>query len=290
MSIVSVGNELVMQYDGYLSVYDTASARPLWKAYQLVNASNGALAPAMIPFSVVNSPAVANGTIYTGMPDGILYANDVATGTLVWKMDQFATTLGIQSTPAIVDGILYFGRNDGYIYALDINTPKLISQKRLMAAPKPPPGTPPSPPTPVLVASPLIVASVVYVAGGMLGTSGDFVAAVDAKTGRVLWNVHPSRSVRGGQLTAYSITSQPAVHDNTLHVTAKLALTQATSIDVLYALNIKDGSELWHYEVPGIGTVSDDITVILLPSSPVIVNDVVYFASSAGTVYALSIA
>jgi outer membrane protein assembly factor BamB len=59
---------------------------------------------------------------------------------------------------------------------------------------------------------------------------------------------------------------------------------------VLYALDTKDGSELWHYEVPGIGTLEDTGVYFLLPSSPVIVNHVVYFASSARTIYALSIA
>ncbi|PWT77757.1 MAG: hypothetical protein C5B60_02165 [Chloroflexi bacterium] len=288
MSIVPAGNKLVMGYDGYLSVYDTANARPQWKSpFRLVDPSTGILA--FPPFNVVISPAVANGTIYTGMPDGFLYANNLATGALLWKVEQFGTAFGIRSTPAIVDNTLYFGRDDGYVYAVDTNTRSMVWLQQLMAAPLPAPNAPPGP-TPILVASPLVVAGVVYVAGGMLDTSGDFVVAVDAKTGRVLWNVHPSRSVRGGQLTAYSITSQPAIHANTLYVTAKLALTQATSLDVLYALDMRDGSELWHYELPGIGTVNDDTSSTLLPSSPVIVNHVVYFASSAGTVYALSIA
>jgi outer membrane protein assembly factor BamB len=95
-------------------------------------------------------------------------------------------------------------------------------------------------------------------------------------------------------------TEQPAdglLHYQPTHHTCQhplcdrqACLTPATSIDVLYALDIKDGSELWHYEVPGIGTLSDDTASTLVPSSPVIVNHVVYFATSAGTVYALSIA
>jgi outer membrane protein assembly factor BamB len=288
MTIVPAGNQLVMQYDGFSAVYDTANARPLWKSpFRLVNALSGVLATP--PFNVITAPAVADGAIYTGMPDGVLYANDLATGTLLWKMDQFATALGIQSTPTIVDGTLYFGRNDGYAYALDTITHKLVWQQQLMAPPPPPANTPPAP-IPILVASPLVVGGVVYIAGGILDASGDFLAALDAKTGRVLWQVQPSRSVRSGKLTTYPISSQPAIRANTLYVTAKLALTHATSIDVLYALDIKDGSELWHYEVPGMGTLSDDTASTLLPSSPVIVNQVVYFASSAGTVYALSIA
>jgi outer membrane protein assembly factor BamB len=288
MTILPVGNQLVMQYDGILAVFDVVNARPLWKSpFTLVNNLSGILVD--LPFTVVTSPAVANGTIYTGMPDGVLYANDLITGAPLWKMELFATGLGIQSTPAIVDGTLYFGRNDGLIYAVDTSTHFLVWEQQLIAAPPPAPDAPPGP-TPVLVASPQVFGGVVYIAGGILDAKSDFLAALDAKTGRVLWQVHPSRSLRGGQLTTYPISSQPAVRGDTLYVTAKLALTQATSIDVLYALNSKDGSERWRYEVPGIGTVNDDSGLLLTPSSPVIVNQTIYFASSAGTVYALSIA
>jgi outer membrane protein assembly factor BamB len=279
LSIVAAGNQLVMQYDGELEVRDATGATPTWRQVLDTTVDPSAID---LPYTVVSAPVVADGVIYTGLADGSLYANDLATGSPRWQMSSFATAAAIQSTPWIAGNLLYVGRNDGYLYVVDTSTQKLVWRKLLVA---PSPGGSSSD---IVLGAPLVLAGALYIAGGTLGPFGDALTALDAKTGRVLWAVNPSHSVMGGRLTAYPIAAQPAILGDSLYIVAKLALTQATCIDVLYALDIKDGSELWHYEVPGIGTVDD--SPALLPSSPVIVNHVVYFASSAGTVYALSIA
>jgi outer membrane protein assembly factor BamB len=279
LSIVAAGNQLIMQYDGILEARDANGTTPTWRRVLDATVDPTAI---NLPYSVISAPVVADGIIYTGLADGNLYANDLATGTLRWQMSSFATAAAIQSTPSIAGNLLHVGRNDGYLYAVDINTQKLVWRKLLVS-----PSFSGSS-SDMVLAAPLVLAGAVYIAGGTLDSFGDSLTALDAKTGRIFWQVHPSHSVRGGRLIAYPIAAQPAILGDRLYIAAKLALTQATCIDVLYALDIKDGSELWHFEVPGIGTFED--SPALLPSSPVIVNQTLYFASSAGTVYALSIA
>jgi outer membrane protein assembly factor BamB len=74
---------------------------------------------------VESSPAVANGVVYVGSDDGLLYAFDAAGGTgcsgspttcaPLWTADIGA----VSSSPAIVNGVVYVGSKDGRLYALD---------------------------------------------------------------------------------------------------------------------------------------------------------------------------
>ena len=100
-----------------------------------------------------------------------------------------------------------------------------------------------------------------------------------------MYVAHPSKSAYGGQFPAYPIMKQPLLLNGTLYVTGALAPVTWTKRDVLYALDSTNGNVQWTYVVDGAGTTTDNSG---FPSAPVAYNNVVYFASSDATVYALS--
>ena len=70
---------------------------------------------------IESTAAVADGTVYVGALDGILYAIDAQTGEKRWT---YQANSSIKASPAIHDGVIYFGDGDGVFHAVDINTHK----------------------------------------------------------------------------------------------------------------------------------------------------------------------
>jgi outer membrane protein assembly factor BamB len=65
-------------------------------------------------------PTVADGVVYVGAQDSVLYALDAITGDTLWS---FSTAPGgIRTQPAVSNGVVYFGNMAGYLYALDTQT------------------------------------------------------------------------------------------------------------------------------------------------------------------------
>ena len=71
--------------------------------------------------------AIADGTVYVGALDGILYAIDAQTGQKQWT---YQTNSSIKASPAIHDGVVYFGDGDGVFHAVDSNTHEMKWQFR----------------------------------------------------------------------------------------------------------------------------------------------------------------
>ncbi|MHB9286294.1 PQQ-binding-like beta-propeller repeat protein [Halobacteriales archaeon Cl-PHB] len=64
--------------------------------------------------AVETSPVRANGTVYVGGADGVLYAFDEVDGTEQWTFD----TAGSLRTPAVGDGTVYVTNEDGWVYGV----------------------------------------------------------------------------------------------------------------------------------------------------------------------------
>ena len=71
---------------------------------------------------IESTAAVADGIVYVGALDGVLYAIDAQTGEKQWT---YQTNSSIKASPAIHDGVIYFGDGDGVFHAVDINTEKM---------------------------------------------------------------------------------------------------------------------------------------------------------------------
>jgi outer membrane protein assembly factor BamB len=68
---------------------------------------------------IESTAAIADGKVFVGALDGVLYALDLSTGQVVW---QFDTGAEIKSSPSVRDGVVYFGDEAGFFHALDAKT------------------------------------------------------------------------------------------------------------------------------------------------------------------------
>ncbi|TDD92911.1 hypothetical protein E1293_00090 [Actinomadura darangshiensis] len=145
-----------------------------------------------------SQPAVVNGTIYFGGPDGKLYARDARTGAAKWEFDTATVGTGatpVQDSPAVVRGKVYFGDKRGYLYALDQRTGRLVWARRLDSSE-----------SATVTGSPIVFDGRVYVGvsswENLLGTAHacctfrGHVDALDADTGRPAWRFYTVRPPR----------------------------------------------------------------------------------------------
>ena len=65
------------------------------------------------------SPVVANGIVYIGSSNNVLYALTASTGAMKWS---YTTGGPIDSTPAVSGGVVYIGSADKKMYALNATT------------------------------------------------------------------------------------------------------------------------------------------------------------------------
>ncbi|WP_308258357.1 outer membrane protein assembly factor BamB family protein [Saccharothrix obliqua] len=82
-------------------------------------------------FPAKSQPAVVDGGIYFGSPDGKFHALDAKTGAARWTFDLSSVNAGgvVIDGPAVARGKVYFGDNGGHVYALDQRTGRLVWQK-----------------------------------------------------------------------------------------------------------------------------------------------------------------
>jgi len=68
----------------------------------------------------LSTPAIADGKVFIGSPNGKVYALNAETGEIVW----YYTTGGrVHSSPAVAYGKVYIGSNDGNMYCFGDRTP-----------------------------------------------------------------------------------------------------------------------------------------------------------------------
>jgi outer membrane protein assembly factor BamB len=135
---------------------------------------------------ISSSPAVANGIVYVGSCNGMMYALNAASGTQVWNY-----TCGGQvwSSPAVANGIVYVGSTNGNVYALNVATGALVWKYTTGRA--------------VAFSSPAIASGVVYV-----GSEDDNVYALNIATGALVWKY----------TTGNGVWSSPAVVNGVVYV------------------------------------------------------------------------
>jgi eukaryotic-like serine/threonine-protein kinase len=101
--------------DGHLYALDAATGELKWKfkTGDVIHAS----------------PAYAGGVLFVGSWDSYFYAVDAATGKEKWRFHGGEDALihnqvGFQSSATVVDGVVYVGCRDAHLYALDAATGK----------------------------------------------------------------------------------------------------------------------------------------------------------------------
>ncbi len=119
--VVSESDVLFGSFDGYLYSLDVASGKLNWKF-----ASGGEKILDVWDY-YLSSPKVSKEIVYWGSGDGHLYAIDFVSGRLKWK---FKACGIIHASPAIDEDTVYIGDFSGYFYALDAISGELIWKSR----------------------------------------------------------------------------------------------------------------------------------------------------------------
>ncbi len=71
------------------------------------------------PEAIESTAAIADGVVFVGCGDGVLYALGLPDGALKWK---YATSSRILSSPTVAGGVVYFGDEDGVFHAVSADT------------------------------------------------------------------------------------------------------------------------------------------------------------------------
>ena len=231
------------------------------------------------------SPAIADGTVFIGSWDSYFYALDAATGAQKWRFKTGEDTkiynqVGIQSSAAVADGTVYFGCRDSNFYALDAASGKqkwVFNNKGSW-----------------VIGSPAVHAGKVYFS---TSDSGMFYS-VDAKSGaqissaKYIWPMFSSPAISGNTLYIGSHEGKfKAIDLNTMNVAWTFQTDGSRQNGP--ALTKDDGSP--KYEALFAEDFYDDMvagvkkmmSVGAILSSPAVVNNVVYFGSTDGNLYAL---
>lgn len=229
-----------------------------------------------------SSPAVVDGTVYVGGPDGYVVALSVDDGTEQWRVD---TKGRVDTSPAVVNETVYVGNSAGYIYALDAaeGTEQWSFDTGYAHT-----GSPS-----VILGSATVADGTVY-----LGSRDRHVWALSASDGAERWRVDTGHEVwvspavsdgtvfvanQAGNVSALdasdgteqwnfgaddSVISSPAVIDGTVYV--------GSQDGHVYALDAAEGTDQWHFDTGG------DVL-----GSPTVVENTVYVGNAAGHVYSL---
>lgn len=166
------------------------------------------------------------GLVYVGCDDGGMYAVDAETGAERWV---YRTHGPIASQPVYADEVIYFTSGENRVYSIDARSGKWKWQYDREA---------PESFTIRGYPGPLVLKGRVYV-----GFSDGYLACLSATNGDVVW----ARSLAGEATRFMDVDATPLFHRDTIFVS-----NYATGV---YALDPKDGSTRWRYDVEGATSV-----------------------------------
>lgn len=201
------------------------------------------------------SPCVYEGVVYVGSFDGFIYAFNADDGAKVWVFDARGQYNHVQPSPRVANGILYCGARNPFFYAIDAKTGKEIWKHCFDFS--------------WVESSAAIADGKVYVGSSDLNTIFSF----DAKTGNVNW-----------VLKIHNDTwSSPCYDNGTIYIGLASYGSRADTLTGggILAINAADGTEKWKIEC------GNSIFIGGVVSSPTVYNDVVFYGSLDGKVYAV---
>ncbi|WP_051797168.1 outer membrane protein assembly factor BamB family protein [Catenuloplanes japonicus] len=215
---------------------------------------------------VRSQPAVVDGVVYFGGPDGNFYARDARTGAARWafalsSVDPGAGAGLVWDGPTVAAGKVFFGDSRGYVYALDQRTGRLIWARDTE-----------SHPAGGHTSSPLYHDGRIYIGASSGENTGgaDYpcctfrghIDALDARTGAQVWRYYtvpepvqvgtwPSGAARF-EPSGAGVWSSPVIDPatGTLYVgTGQNYTGSAGDFDSLLALDARSGAVRWKNQV-----------------------------------------
>ncbi len=134
---------------------------------------------------ITSSPIFADGVIFAGSVDTILYALDAKSGYVLWRFRMNRATI---STPCLVENYIYIGSVDTNIYCIDIHSAKEIwhyqTDNQVNGSP------------------------IIYNDSVICGSVDGSVYGLEYRTGRLRWKF-PTKG---------AITGTPVVYQDTLYI------------------------------------------------------------------------
>jgi outer membrane protein assembly factor BamB len=231
-------------------------------------------------------PVVAGGVVYAALTNGKLRAFDRQTGLpLDGGQPLLTSPLPFLSAPTVVGATLYQTGCDGYCSAIDLTTRGLRWKKPLVT------DTEltnisynfSSKETPFVPSSPTVMNGVIYISGGDYDALGDHfvdrLIALDATTGKTLWNVQPSNDLISSKQVSRT-PSTPLVVGGRIYIAAVWETQTSRQTDVLYACDATSGNVLWSYQMRGNAPIA---------GQPTIVGDTLYYPSTGGAIYSFNL-
>jgi outer membrane protein assembly factor BamB len=273
---IQAGNDPVVCFgssDGNLYALDARTGHLKWKF------KTGGIIHA--------SPACFNGAVYFGSWDTWFYAVDAATGREKWKFKtgEEGIMRGIQSSAVVADGIVYFGSRDANLYALDAESGSLVWKYPAANA--------------WILNSPVIRGDDV-----LFGTSDTYLLlAVNKKTGREDFRFKTNGYVFGtvaiagstayvgdftGKMFSVDLDSKGRRWDAFATESRKLHAASVLKDDTLNFSYAARGADLYQYAA-NVQVMNDFYTLGPIVSSPAVANNLLYFGSADGYLYALEL-
>lgn len=181
--------------------------------------------PLYLPAGTVGSEPV----VLVGDDDGVLSAIDAATGSLVWT---YRARGPIHTQPVVHGGLIYITSSEGRIYGLDLRTGKWVWQYERE----------------ISEGFAIRGSSGVLPVGGRVyvGFPDGYLACLNGETGEVVW----TRQLSGEASRFTDVDGTPSVVGETLYVSCYSG--------GIYALDVKDGSTRWRFEIEAAGPVTVD--------------------------------
>lgn len=190
--------------------------------------------------SVRSPPTIQDDVVFAGDDSGVLYAIDGDSGDSIWTAETGADVTG---APAVVDETVYVGSFDGTLYAFDVTNGSNRWEFETDG---------------VISGGPAVIDDAIF-----FGSGDEKIYSVDTHDGSERWEFEADAEV----------TSSPAADGERVYVT--------TAAGTLYTLDSATGEAHWSFELTG-----------LTGSSPALSNEVVYAADGIGgeSLHALSAA
>jgi outer membrane protein assembly factor BamB len=169
-------------------------------------------------------PVTVGNLVFIGGSDGIVRALDAATGVEKWK-----TYTGglIRGAPTVWKSRMFVGSGDGWVYSLEAQTGKLLW--RFRAAPE-------ERKIPVYgkllstwpVASGIKIADgIAYFAAGIVNYDGTYVYALDALTGKIIWQNNSSGHLDRQARCGASVQGHMLINNNKLYLASGTSFSPA---------------------------------------------------------------
>jgi len=170
------------------------------------------------------APVAAGGLVFVAGSDGVVRALDGATGKLRWRA---CTGGAVLFPPTIADGRALVGSSDGSIYAFDATGGALLWRFRAAPIERRIPVGGLIRSTWPIASGVLVADGVAYAAAGITSYDGTGVYALEAATGKLIWENNTSGLLNKEWGIGVSVQGHLLLHDGKLYLAGGNAVSPA---------------------------------------------------------------